>query len=205
MSFSINLAKSQKYVRLFTLSRLSFSISAKLNSSSKQIENPSIKYRDNFDCIYKFRYINHLRLFSRMKIYQTGLSVLSGVGSIILYNAQIVKELSALLYINGAMVFALIMLFVISRQTVKIIGRIYLSDDQSKVLISHLDFFGKRRDMEINLEDIESLSSIDELSEKFFKLRLKNLDGYMLVSLPLGEIYDKNAFLKLFKINLKQK
>ena len=204
MSLFNNLVRSQKCLKLFNLIRISTISTSSLNSNDKQIETVPNKYKENFNCIYKFKYINHLRLFSRMKIYQTGFSVLSGFGSIILYNTQIVQDLNALLYINTAMVFALIMLFVISRQTVKIVGRIYLNDDQSKVLIAHLGFFGKRRDVLVNLNDIESFSSIDELSDTFFKIRLKNLDGYMLASLPMGEIYDKNAFLKLFKINLKQ-
>ena len=68
-----------------------------------------------------------------------------------------------------------------------------------------MDCFGKRRDMAIDLDDIESLSTIDELSETFVKLRLKNSDGHMLISLPLGNVYDRDGFLKLFKIDLKMK
>lgn len=198
----LNSLKSAQYMKQ-SLRTITISINV-----SKQLDNKQIietKYKENYNCIYKFNYINHLRLFSRMKIYQTGLSVLSSFASVILYNTKIVQDLTSLLYINGAMVFSLIMLFVISRQTVKLVGRIYLSDDKSKVLISHLDFFGKRRDMAIDLDDIESLSTIDELSEKFVKLRLKNSDGHMLISLPLGNVYDRDGFLKLFKIDLKMK
>ena len=76
-----------------------------------------------------------------------------------------------------------------------------MSDDQKYVLISHLGFFGKRRDIEIKLEEIESLSSIEELKEKFVKLKLNDSDGHMLISLPYGYDYNKNKFLKIFKID----
>ena len=181
-----------------------FSTTVYLTTSqvNNQIDH-QVKYKNCFNCVYQFRYINYLRLFSRMKIYQTGLSILSAVGSVVAYDAKWIADLNSLLYLNGAMVFAFIMLFVISRQTVKIVGRLYLSDDGTRVLVSHLNFFGKRRDIQIDLNDVEPLSSIEELGEKFLKLKLKNFDGHMIISLPLGIVYDKKSFLKVFKIDLK--
>jgi hypothetical protein len=70
-----------------------------------------------------FKYINYLRLFNRIKIYQTGLSILTSLSSCILYNIKIIQDINILFYVNGAMLFALLMLYVISRSTVKI-GRI---------------------------------------------------------------------------------
>lgn len=163
------------------------------------------KYKDIYTCVYKFNYINHIRLFSRMKIYQTIASGLSGIGSVFLYDAGFVQNYDALVFLNGSMVFALAMLFVISRQTVKVVGRIYVSDDNQKVLLSHLNFMGKRRDIELDADLIEPLSSIDELNERYMSLRLKNMDGAMYVYLASCEIYDKKRFLEVFQVQLKDK
>ena len=183
---------------IFVLTKKSYS------STNKPTADIIEKYKGSFNCVYKFNYINHLRLFSRMKIYQTVLSTAFGLGSVVLYDLKIVDDLSYLLVANGCMMFALLMLLIISRQTVKVVGRIYLNDAKDKVILSHLNFLGKRRDMEVDLDLIEPLSSLDELNESFLSLKLKNMEGQMYVSLAHGLVYDKSDFLKLFNVNLKK-
>ena len=182
------------------LSIKSFSINQHKAQTNKPIAVE--KYKDIYNCVYKFNLINHLRLFSRIKIYQTVASSVIGIGSTIAYETKLIEDVATLLFINGSMVFALAMLLVISRQTVRVIGRIYLSDDQSKVCLSHLNFMGKRRDIEVGIDMIEPLSSIDELKEKHLKLRLKDMDGHMYVYLNNCEVYDKADFLKVFHVSL---
>ncbi len=130
--------------RLYISRRTTFFATFTKNySQSSTPKKPSItpeKYKDTFNCVYKFKYINQLRLFSRMKIYQTVGSTLMGVASVVAYDAKIFTELNSLLMINGAMAFALVMLLIISRQTVKVVGRIYVSDNGQKVMLSHLNF-----------------------------------------------------------------
>jgi len=184
------------------LSLLRASLSA--SSLQKDPSLPAEKYKDTFNCVYKFKYINHLRLFSRIKIYQTAGSALLALGSALAYDAQLL-DLNSLLLINGAMVFALAMLLVISRQCVKVVGRIYVSDDGQRVLLSHLNFMGKRRDVELERGMVEPLSSLDELNESVLKLRLKGMDGCMYVPLKHGEVYDKDTFLAVFNVVLKKK
>ena len=160
------------------------------------------KYKDEFKCIYKFKYINQLRLFSRMKIYQTAVSISFGVGSLVMYQMEYVDSLNTILIVNSSMLFALIMLYVISRQTIKIVGRMYVNDDASRVLISHLNFFGKRRDLEVDANLIQPIHSLDELKEKFLKLKLQDMNGAMYISMRYGYFYDRKEFLKVFKVNL---
>ncbi len=74
------------------------------------------------------------------------------------------------------------------------------NNDKNKVLISHLNFFGKRRDFEIAINDIEPFDSIQELNQSLFKLRIKNSDGFMLMTVRFGKILDKPGFLTIFKI-----
>ena len=181
-----------------------FVLTKSYSSTNKPTAEIVEKYKGCFNCVYKFNYINHLRLFSRMKIYQTVFSTAFGLGSVVLYDMKIVDDLNYLLVANGCMLFALLMLLIISRQTVKVVGRIYLNDAKDKVILSHLNFLGKRRDVEVDLELIEPLSSLDELNESSLSLKLKNMDGQMYVSLAHGLVYDKSDFLKLFNVNLKK-
>lgn len=140
-----------------------------------------------------------------MKIYQTAASSLMGIGSVLAYDAKFIEDLNTLILMNCSMVFALAMLLVVSRQTVRVIGRMYISDDEQRVLLSHLNFMGKRRDIEVDIDMIESLSSLDELNEKFLKVNLKDMEGSMYLSMAMCDIYDREKFLKIFNIVLTSK
>jgi hypothetical protein len=102
------------------------------------------------------------------------------------------------------MFFAFIMLYFISREVVNVVGKMYLSRDGSKIMISHLNFFGKRRDIEFNVEDIENLDSINEIYAPFFDLRLRNLEGSMKLSLKYSKTNNKKAILRIFKIKTEK-
>jgi hypothetical protein len=154
---------------------------------------------DNYDCVYQFRYIKHLRFLCRAKIYQTGASIAFGISSIIIHECGLIHDIELLMVTNGLMFFALIMLFAMSRLLVRVVGRIYLSKDGRTFVISHLNFFGKRRDIKMNVEEILPPSSLNELEDKIFKLKIKNLDGSMFVPVRYGNWFNKNAFLKLIK------
>lgn len=169
----------------------------KLSNSNKTQQ--SKLYLNEYECVYQFRYIKQLRLLSRLKIYQTGFAILFGVSSVVLYDMEILNDINQLIAINGSMIFALLMLLLISRQTVKIVGRLYLNQSQNKVLISHLNFLGKRRDMIFNLEDIQPISSLNELKDTFLKLNIKNMDGSMTLVLPYGQVFNKDGFLKVLR------
>ena len=113
------------------------------------------------------------------------------------YSFFVIDDLNILLFTNGTMLLAVIMLFIISRQSVRVVGRMYISDDKTKALISHLDFYGKRRDFEVEISEIEPLASFGELKEAYVYLRLKDATGSMIVSLLYGKVYDKEGLLKI--------
>lgn len=170
-----------------------------INKTAKTIPKPNSLYKNEFECILQFRYINHLRLASRLKLYQTGFSILIAAGSVIAFEMDLTKNINALLSANLCMIFALIMLLIVSKQIIRIVGRLYLSKDGKKVLVSHLNFLGKRRDFVVNIEDIQGLNSISELKDTFFKLKMNNMDGFMYMILPYSQILNKQAFLKILK------
>lgn len=196
-SFRPDIGKRVSYLKI-----LNFKPGRTYTSSVENIKQQPIvnKYKDNYTCIYEFRFIKQLRVFNRIKIYQTVLSVLFGVSSFYLYEKNIIGDLNSLLAVNGSMIFALVMLLVISRKTVKVVGKMYLNEDKSKVLISHLNFIGKRKDIEISTSQIEPISSIKELNETVLHLRLKGFDGSMILLVPYSKILNIDDFASVFGV-----
>lgn len=169
------------------------------NVDKKVVKGSPHRVDENFECVYTFRYINHLRLLSRAKIIQTGASTVFALASIVLYQFEVITDALVLLGVNATMLFALVMLLIISRQTVKVVGRLYLHKHADQVLISHLNFFGKRRDFTLDLNEIRPITTTAELRDTFFKLQINSMDGHMLIILPLGKIHNVEKFLKAIK------
>jgi len=66
-----------------------------------QQNTPSAKkYRESYDCVYEFRYIKHLRLLSRFKVYQTFFSVSFGMFSLVAFD-----DIQIILFTNGTFKF----------------------------------------------------------------------------------------------------
>jgi hypothetical protein len=194
-----NLALSCKG-RNFSILNNNLKTLKKINHEQAMIQAQKQRaFLENFDCIYTFRYINQLRLMNRAKVYQTALSITFGVASIFLYDMGLITDINMTLAANASMLCALFMLLLISRQTVKVIGKMYLSKDGSTVLISHLNFWGKRRDFKLKILDIEPLASLYDLNDTIVNLRIKNADGSMYLSLTYGVNLDKDKLFKLLK------
>ena len=212
MSILFNLGKIPKsfcllsnnrsiYKHLLKNTNLNFHLSKSPQLKNDDEKLSQLELRKKYDCVYEFRYIRQLRLLSRMKIYQSAISVIFGISSLGLYEMNYITDLNTILISNATMVFAVVMLFIISRQTVKFVGKMYINPEKNRILISHLNFLGSRRDFEIDLNKVEPLDSIQTLNDMFFKLKMTDLEGFMLMSLRLGKLNDKENFKKIFKIN----
>ena len=156
--------------------------SSSISSSSKP-KNPPKEYREGFQCVYRFKYINHLRLLNRFKLYQTAFSCCAAIASTAMYSLNYVTDISTLLVINGSMWLALVMLLIISRHSVRVVGALYVNESEKKALISHLNFYAKRKDIELKLSSIEPLASMDELRDAYLKLRVFFYEVFLFVFL----------------------
>jgi hypothetical protein len=155
---------------------------------------------ENYKCIYHFSLINHLRIFNRLKIYQTITSVVYAISSLLLFQFEIIDDSILLIGTNAAMIFAIFMFYIISRQSVRVVGRLYLSQDGKNVKIAHLNVLGRRKEFEIKVDDITPLSHIGELEDTFLSLKVNSMDGSMFIVRPFGRILDQENFLKIFGI-----
>lgn len=112
-----------------------------------------------FRNIYIFRYIVHVRVLSRLKIYQTLLTVGTIPPGVYLHNAGDLST-SGLAAFVGIASLATAMLYVMSAFFRHIVGIISVNQSENVVRISHLSFWGKRCDVQFNLSDIVPLSDM---------------------------------------------
>lgn len=112
-----------------------------------QPENPSI-----YETVFSFPFIKYVALFQRLKVYHlTGTSIaIPGCGLMEIMDVLPPGALYAAAYI-GVTGTAVLSLF--SLPFKNIIGYLYIRVDNQKIKISSVDFWGKRKDRIVKVDD----------------------------------------------------
>lgn len=168
-------------------------------NNPKKVKQLEQKYDilNDYRCIYRFKAIKHIRVISRLKIYQTFMTVSLGLVSYPLYINETLT-LDTLIYFNIASGIGLVTLYGISRLLINVICAMYVNKDETKILISHLNFWARRSNIEVPVKDLKPfVYSMEDLNSLILRLSLKNMDGKMYFSLRLAEFYDRKIFKKL--------
>lgn len=118
-----------------------------------------------FKPIYLFKHIIVARVLSRLKIYQTGITLFLVPYSSFLYLNE-VTSVEVITGIFSLATVATISLYVISGFTQNIVGIISVSNDDKNVRISRLTFWGKRVDEVFKADEIIPFSESDEEIKK---------------------------------------
>lgn len=115
----------------------------------------------SFTTVYRFNYIVHLKVLARLKIYQTVFTLVAVPQAFYLHSSG---DLSTqMLYASAGLAsLACIMLYVMSFSIRKVVGILAMSDDNMNVKISHLSFWGKRKDILCDVSDIVPLADMSE-------------------------------------------
>ncbi|XP_048038809.1 transmembrane protein 186 isoform X2 [Megalobrama amblycephala] len=151
-----------------------------------------------YNLIYAFPAIKGLRALSRLKLMQTGITVVLLPSVYYLY---LQGQASGMLmsYTTGIAVFAGIMLYSISHYVRRVVGMMYLDSSQTVLKVSHLSFWGHRRDVYMPVSDVLTLGdSGDTKGEPILRLKRYSSSDTMYFSTRLGRVVDKNAFEKVF-------
>lgn len=151
-----------------------------------------------YNLIYAFPAIKGLRALSRLKLMQTGITVVLLPSVYYLY---LQGQASGMLmsYTTGIAVFAGIMLYSISHYVRRVVGMMYLDSSQTILKVSHLSFWGHRRDVYMPVSDVLTLGdSGDTKGEPILRLKRYSSSDTMYFSPRLGRVVDKNAFEKVF-------
>ncbi|XP_016410452.1 transmembrane protein 186-like [Sinocyclocheilus rhinocerous] len=151
-----------------------------------------------YSLIYTFPAIKGLRALSRLKLMQTGITVVLLPTVYYLY-LQGQASVMLLSYSTGIAVFAGIMLYSISHYVRRVVGMMYLDSTRTVLKVSHLTFWGHRRDIYVPVSDVMTLGeSGDTKGEPILCLKRYSRSDTMYFSPRLGRVVDKNAFEKVF-------
>ncbi|KAJ8957435.1 hypothetical protein NQ318_004915 [Aromia moschata] len=159
----------------------------------------SNKTRETFTPVYKFPYIVPFSIINRLKIYQTGLTT-AGIPAMVILNqlnyvASDAIYFTAILGISGCLT-----LYSLGFLTERFVGFIYYNEEKDIVKIAYIDFWGRRKDIEVPGEDIVPLNElpIAPMDVLFLTLRRFSTKETLRLNLRFGIILDKNKFKKMF-------
>ena len=166
---------------------------------STNTKDPTMDAKD-FKVFYRFKQILFARLLSRMKLYQTGICIVvlppmvyfSSIGTFPWENTYMACGIAG---------FACCMLFAMSAYLRRIIGLMSLNLKTNTVKVSHLTFWGGRRDLYLDVKDVVQLSELPDniANEPLIKFRQYNSESYLFFTLRFGNnIVDKDSFEYVF-------
>ena len=152
----------------------------------------------DFKNFYRFQYIRFFRFLSRLKIYQTGLTVVFIPPTVYCYSVGLVG-IEACMGSIGLSAFAMTLLYFAGNFFRRIVGLVALSSDEQIVRISRLTFWGNRRDIFVSPSDIVPISDLpDNVNDPYIKLRLYNSKDVLYLTLRYGIVVDPVSFAKVF-------
>ncbi len=162
----------------------------------KQISSPYLD--DEYEIFYSFPYMRGLRLTSRMKLVQTGLTIVAV--PIVSYNfAMGTASLFQLEMLLGVATFAGIMLYVMSFYFMRVAGYLSLSREGKTLRVSHLTFWGKKRETYIPIENVVPLSDLpDKPRDAYVKLMRQDSKDIFLYTLRYGQLRNRGMFEYVF-------
>ena len=187
-------------------------ITKKLNSvdlsteTPKTIENSSGNDFDAYKEIFRFAHIPILLIVCRGKIYIT--ASICTCSPIILYSWFYDNLGQQDLNVFGSLMgFSVGTLFFFGEFFRRCVCMVYISKDDTTVKLSHMSFWGKRKNIEVPLEDIIPLSETSErVGNIFWKVSFyPNSDASkivdrsnLLICTKFGNVKDNVAMIKIF-------
>ncbi|XP_015928993.1 transmembrane protein 186 [Parasteatoda tepidariorum] len=148
--------------------------------------------------VYRYRFIITAGILNRFKLYQTVVSAVFIPISSILYHYGAV-EFSVVKVFIGCGVLAGLTLYPITWFFRKLIGIIFVSEDNRIVKVSHLSFWGKRINIVVPTENIIPLTDC-EYNPKDIYVRFQRYDvkDVLFFTLKYGEVLNKEKFQHVF-------
>lgn len=148
--------------------------------------------------IYTLPHIRLLRAMSRLKLFQTAVTLVLLPPVYFLYFQGIVS-LFLVSYSTGIALFAGGMLYIASHLFRRVVGMMYLDPSLTTLKVSHLTFWGKRQDIYLPVSDVMTIADTgDSASETILKLKRYSSPDTFYFSTRFGRVVDKQGFEKVF-------
>ncbi|XP_062402093.1 transmembrane protein 186 [Sardina pilchardus] len=151
-----------------------------------------------YTLIYALPSIALLRALSRLKLVQTGITVVILPPVYYLF-LQGDLSLDVVNYSFAIAAFAAVMLYSISNFSRRVVGRMYLDSSGTTLKVSHLTFWGRRNDVYMPVDDIMTLGDVgDSPKETILYLKRYSTKKKMYYSTRFGRVVDRRGFQKVF-------
>ncbi|KAL7831452.1 hypothetical protein SRHO_G00309550 [Serrasalmus rhombeus] len=151
-----------------------------------------------YSLIYAFPAIRGLRALSRLKLIQTGVTA-ALLPTVYYFYLQGQASVTLLTYTTGIAAFAAVMLYTISHYIRRVVGMMYLDSTQRSLKVSHLSFWGHRRDVYLPVSDVMTLGDTgDSPGEPILRLKRYSCSDTLYFFPRLGRVVDKHGFEKVF-------
>ncbi|XP_074052451.1 transmembrane protein 186 [Macrotis lagotis] len=161
-------------------------------------DKPSTMEAEKFQMIYRFPGIRFCGSVSRLKILQTGITVLILPPTCYWYMQGLIP-LDSLFFTGGVASFALAMLYWISYFFRRLVGILYVNEAGTVLRVAHLTFWGRRRDTFCPVANIIPVSETKEHPfDVFLKIQQYDGDQTFYLTLRFGHILDKKRFVQVF-------
>jgi len=152
-----------------------------------------------FEPIFISPHIRTIKFVCRLKLYTTGVILACLPVSFHLLNSDQILP-SQVGVSAGFAAGTLVVLGLVGEYFRKFVGILYLSEDRTQVIISHNSFFGKRKDVTIDVNDIVPLADSPEtVDDLVWKIRLYSGDpkSYYICT-RFGGISSRKGFREIF-------
>ena len=166
--------------------------------SSSTVQTSTQSDGEQWKKIYALPSIRTIRLLCRLKLYQTGMTIILVPVMLGSYNLGYASLTDVVVSLSVA-TFASVMLIVLTHYFQRCVGAISYREDLDQVQIGTLDFWGKRKNHCFSSADLVRLSELpDYTKDVYITLRTYNSDDYFYLSLKYGVIVDRNLFTSVF-------
>ncbi|XP_072275008.1 transmembrane protein 186 isoform X2 [Pyxicephalus adspersus] len=151
-----------------------------------------------FNLIYKFPGIRLCKVLSRLKLLQTTLTV-TVLPPLYYYCLQGQVPESTAFYFTGIAVFAGVMLYSFGYYFQRIIGMIYINQENTTLKVSHLTFWGRRKDIYLPIADVKPMSETgDRKGEVLLQFKRYSRPDVLYFTKRYGQILDEEKFNLIF-------
>lgn len=161
-----------------------------------------VRYSDlstqKYTMIYNLSHIKLLRAVSRLKLLQTGITMVILPPVYVLY-LQGDIPFFLVSYTTGIALFAGVMLYTASHFIRRVVGRMYLDQSQTMLKVSHLTFWGRRHDIYMPVLDVMTIGDTgDSVNETIMRLKRYSSPQTFYFSTYFGHVVDRQGFEKVF-------
>ncbi|XP_023014327.1 transmembrane protein 186 [Leptinotarsa decemlineata] len=170
----------------------------KLRLLSGTVLNKEVSKDGNYTPVYKFPYIRPLAVVNRLKLYQTILTATSvpAVAIMTQMNYVDVDALKATCFLGLS---GCITLYGLGFLTSKFIGFIYYNEEKDVAKVAYVDFWGRRRDLEIPASDVIPINELPHsyMDGLFLTFRRYSTKQTLRLNMQYGIILDKEKISKI--------